>query len=509
MNRRKKSNTRELAIKISTICLLSIVFLLAICYFIGVSYYKDHFFNNTMINGIDCSNKSLEDTLSLIRQKAESYVLTLEQRNDVEEQIYGTNIDLDISFGSQLEVLLKNQSPYSWLSKNRQMQTYEFEKCVTYNEEKLTNQINQLNCFQKDFIIEPQNAKISEYKPTGYEIIKEKPGTLLSKLAVTKYIKEAIINFDQTINLDEKQCYIEPKIYSDDSTLKLILDTLNLYTSTKLTYKFGDKTEVLDGSIIHSWLSIDSKNNVILDEAKVKEYVDYIGKNYNSFGRVRKFKTSYNKTVTVKGGDYGWWLNRGAEQVEIINAIYNGLQEVKTPNYYQTAMQYGPDDIGDTYVEINLSAQHLFFYLNGKLLIESDFVSGCVMNDHMTPVGTYGITYKEKDATLVGEDYETPVKYWMPFNGNVGLHDASWRSNFGGEIFLTNGSHGCINLPPNVAKTIYENIKKGIPVICYELPGTESYDKKKYDKLLKRNEKRRLEKEKLEKEKKLINNKSN
>ena len=110
-------------------------------------------------------------------------------------------------------------------------------------------------------------------------------------------------------------------------------------------------------------------------------------------------------------------------------------------------------------MEVNLTAQHLFFYKDGKLLVESDFVSGNAARGWSTPSGAYPLTYKERNATLNGEGYSTPVSYWMPFNGGIGLHDASWRSSFGGTIYKTNGSHGCINLPP--------------PVLCYELAGTE------------------------------------
>ena len=132
------------------------------------------------------------------------------------------------------------------------------------------------------------------------------------------------------------------------------------------------------------------------------------------------------------------------------------------------------NDYGDSYVEINLTAQHLFLYKEGKLVIESDFVSGNHARGFDTPTGAYGITYTQKDATLRGDNYETPVSYWMPFAGNVGMHDASWRSQFGGSIYKTAGSHGCINLPPSVAKVIFENVSKNYPVLVYELPGTES-----------------------------------
>ena len=140
---------------------------------------------------------------------------------------------------------------------------------------------------------------------------------------------------------------------------------------------------------------------------------------------------------------------------------YNKIQERK-------------NDYGNSYVEINLTAQHLFMYVDGALVVESDFVSGNLSKGYYTPTGAYGLTYKERNATLNGQDYSTPVSYWMPFAGNVGMHDATWRGSFGGSIYKRNGSHGCVNLPYSAAKTIYENISANFPVLVYELAGTES-----------------------------------
>ncbi len=183
--------------------------------------------------------------------------------------------------------------------------------------------------------------------------------------------------------------------------------------------------------------------------------------------------TSYGKEVTISSGDYGWWMNSEQEIQELTEMIRQGESGERTPVYYQTADQYGMPDYGNTYVEINLTAQHLFLYKDGTKVLESDFVSGNSSRGYDTPDGVYGITYKQRNATLTGENYQTPVSWWMPFNRNIGMHDAGWRGSFGGNIYKTNGSHGCINLPPSVAKEIYENIEKGTPVICYHLPGTE------------------------------------
>lgn len=108
------------------------------------------------------------------------------------------------------------------------------------------------------------------------------------------------------------------------------------------------------------------------------------------------------------------------------------------------------------------------------MVVESDFVSGNERRGDSTPAGAYSLTYKQRNAVLKGANYASPVAFWMPFNGNIGMHDATWRGSFGGSIYKTNGSHGCINLPPAVAMKIFENIEKGMPVLCYHLPGTES-----------------------------------
>ncbi|WP_317430001.1 L,D-transpeptidase [Mitsuokella sp.] len=118
-------------------------------------------------------------------------------------------------------------------------------------------------------------------------------------------------------------------------------------------------------------------------------------------------------------------------------------------------------------MEVSLNAQQLWLYKDGKCILESYFVSGNPNRGHATPKGIYGLTYKTRDAMLSGQGYDSKVKYWMPFNRNVGLHDAPWRTTFGGQIYKSNGSHGCLNLPPANAARIYENVDKNTPVIIY------------------------------------------
>lgn len=237
--------------------------------------------------------------------------------------------------------------------------------------------------------------------------------------------------------------------------------------SMEITYRFGDQIETLDGGTISQWLVTSEDGSVSVNETPAKEYVASLASKYDTFGRKRSFTTHDGDSISITGGDYGYWMDRVSTRQELIAQILSGESAELTPVYYGKAVSYGENDIGNTYVEVNIGDQHLWVYKDGEVVNETDFVSGGLFKGNGTPEGAYAITYKEKDATLVGEGYESSVKYWMPFNGNIGLHDASWRDKFGGHIYYMNGSHGCVNLPSEKAAEIYDQVEKGEPVIVY------------------------------------------
>ena len=182
----------------------------------------------------------------------------------------------------------------------------------------------------------------------------------------------------------------------------------------------------------------------------------------------RKFTTVQGIELNLPSGAYGWKTDREEEIKALTEAIQNGETVDKEPAYISKGAQKGSNDIGNSYVEIDLTNQHLYLFKDGDIVLETDFVSGNMSKaDCVTPPGVFGLTYKTRNAILRGANYETPVNYWMPFNGNVGMHDATWRRAFGGTIYLTSGSHGCINLPLHMAASIYEYVSTGFPVVCY------------------------------------------
>jgi len=122
---------------------------------------------------------------------------------------------------------------------------------------------------------------------------------------------------------------------------------------------------------------------------------------------------------------------------------------------------------GHTCVEIDLTNQCIYVYQGMNLVLSGPCVSG-YRGVHDTATGNFSIRYKETNTYLKGPTWNAYVNYWMPFHGGQGLHDAGWRGtsheNFGGQIYATSGSHGCVNLPLDVAERLYAIAYVGMPV---------------------------------------------
>lgn len=474
----QKKKAKKKAFNVKAFMILVVVLLVA---YIGVSlYFQKHFFFHTKVNGIDVACATVEKVQERIKKETSSYELTVYQRGDISDNFKGKDIDLQPVFDGGIEKLLKEQNGFGWIGSLFKETELISETAVEYDAAKLKNVVAGFKGLSSQ--VAPEDAGLSEYKEgAGYEIIPEIEGNTVDQTRMYQVLDEAILNLQEKVSFEDKDCYVRPSVTKDDEGLNARLANLNRCVNAKITYTFGDKTEVLDGSTLKDWLIVQADNSVVVSNDALTEYVSQLVSAHNTVFRNRTLATSYGQTVTITDGDYGWWIDKDGEKQQLLNDITQGNVTEREPVYKQRANSFGTNDYGNTYVEINLTAQHLYFYKNGSLIIDSDFVSGNISKGNGTPVGAYGVTYTQRDATLKGQNYETPVSYWMPFNNNVGMHDANWRDDFGGNIYKTNGSHGCINLPPAVAKKIFENIETGDAVLVYELPGTESEKAKAQD----------------------------
>ena len=441
-----------------------VIAVLAAAYGGGVLYYSSHFFFNTEIGNFDCSNMTIEAAREKIQNEIDNYSFTFYEKNGEQETITGEEIHLNCTPVENLDELKAKQNAFLWLtdSENRSL-PLDIE--VEYNRHALYNRITQMD-FSAKTRENMEGAFDNIYYENGVYSVKD-DGTkdIVSVNSMYEKVKPKIKELYRGMSMEKESCYGG---LADDDNMKGALNLLNKYVSTKVTYKKGDKTIVLDSGTINKWLSVGENYSVNIDKEQVKAYVDTLAEEYNTVGRERKFKTTKGETITVSGGNYGWLVNSKKETEELVNVITSGETVEREPVYKQTAAAHGIDnDFAGTYAEVSIGAQHLWFYKDGKQVVSSDFVSGNPYMGNATPTGTYYVAYKDKDAILKGEDYETPVSFWMPFNGGIGFHDATWRGRFGGAIYQGGGSHGCINLPYSVASQLFGVISPGDPVIVY------------------------------------------
>lgn len=430
------------------------------------AYFINHLYFGSSINGISVSGKTIEEAEKELPSDAEAYILILKERGGKTEEVRGLDIGLTCNLDGQIQSLKDIQNPFKWISAVFNSKDYKVTGGVLFNEDLLKTRLNSLSCFKEEYITEPKNPGF-QYTGSSYSVTPEVKGNRINSDVLFDYACKAISQMERTVDLDEIYCYDDPEYSAGSQKVTDTKNLLNKYVSSKITYTFGESKEVVDGSRISKWINIDDNLKVTLDEEKVRDYFSELSKKYDTVGKAKTFTTSSGKIIKVSGGDYGWQINTYKEAEDLISAIKEGQTITKKPAYSQTAYSYGSDNIGSTYLEINLAKQHLWFYKDGTLVVQGDVVTGNVSHNNATPAGIYKVKYKQRNAVLNGPDYSSPVTFWMPFNGGIGLHDASWRSVFGGNIYKTNGSHGCVNTSYSVARAVFNIIQPGDPVVCY------------------------------------------
>ena len=283
-----------------------------------------------------------------------------------------------------------------------------------------------------------------------------------------------------TVQLDASQL-VQPTVLSDNAALIAARDTANDYLKADFDLVLGS-TAIRVGEVspveIAQWVGIGEDLAVIFDEEAMYAWIDTLADSVDTVGTTRTYVGADGSTYTSSGGTYGWKVNRDDLKADIQEAIAASRTEALTipcdsEGYTWTGQ--GQPDWG-AHAEVDISAQHAWFFdANGTLLWESDMVSG--KTGHSTNIGIFRILYKKSPATLTGDivastgqpEYQTPVTYWMPFtSGGQGFHDATWRSNFGGSIYINSGSHGCVNLPYSAAEKLYSLIETGNAVIVHD-----------------------------------------
>lgn len=451
---------------------------LAIVYFCGVWYYSDRLFEGTRIGSVLCGNMTAEEAEQAIKDQVENYSVEIVFKDSTEE-IQGKDIGYTYQSENAAQAVLEEQNAFFWPTGLFKREAYPADHSASVDEEKLREKLLSFPSMKKENMTQAKDAYIA-FENNQFVIKKETQGTVIDENLFLERVKAGIEERKEKISAEEEGVYAVPAVLQDDERLKKQQEVWNSCAAVTVTYLFGDKQEVLDGMRVKDWFTYDEAGNYVDNPdglmANIRAYTAELAAKYDTLGRDRVIKsTATGENVTVEGGNYGFLIDQEEESLQLLKDIQNHANTQREPVYAQRGVVYGANDVGNTYVEVDLTQQHLWYYKDGKLLMDSDFVSGTYYNyERRTPGGTYYLKYKQRDQVLRpapnpdgSYDYESPVDYWMPFNGGIGFHDADWRWYFGGSIYLYNGSHGCINLPVSFAGGFYENLEAGCPIICF------------------------------------------
>lgn len=434
-------------------------------YIIGTVLFTFIALPNTHVNG---KNVSFSPKESIIGDSVGDFDIKIKGLDEKELTFNSKDIDYkaNIPKGASLD-----QNPLKWPISFLTKEDFEFDYNVNYDENKLDEILKNSQFMNK--VVEPKDASLV-FDGKEFKIKEEVEGNKVNYNKLKNAVVGAVKTRSNNIELDES-FYERPKIYAKDENIQKALQESNEYL--KLNFKFNIKgfDYKLEGEKLADMIDFEN-NKLSLNYDKVSAYVAKMAEETDTYGNNRKFKATDIGEITVNPGVYGFVMN----QDETINALFEKFDEKKSaqidPVYDREGFERyeNGSDLKDTYVEVDLSRQHLWYYKNGELVISTPVVTGDKAHDALTNKGVGSIMSKEMNKDLRGinfdgSNYVTPVKYWMPIGWDgEGLHDAGWRSTFGSNYYTFSGSNGCINIPPAQAQKLYEIAEINTPVVVYE-----------------------------------------
>ena len=466
----KKKSKKGLIITLSIVGALLIGIAAA---YLGISsYYKDKFVMGTNVNGVDCSEKTLAEVEAMLQKQVEEYALTIQLANGGKEVLEGTDMGIKYGGYKQLKEAFNEQNAYLWPKALFEETNIKAEIVFEYDQEKLNTLIAGLECVKPENQVAPVSATVV-YKDGTFVIQDEVYGTQLDLTKVNEAIHASVNAMEQEVDLEENGCYVQPVFKKDSAEVISAQTELNKYISASITYSLDNIEVVVDKDEIVAWVSVDANMTPVIDAAKVKAFTDTLGKKYNTANRGGVITTPTGKQANVAVAGYGRQVGSQEDCNQLISEIKEGKTVTRSPIISRQATPEGQFAWGNTYVEVDITEQHMWYVVNGQVAFETDVVTG-KKGKNDTPTGTYTILEKIKGKYLRGRlvngkpSYITWVNYWMRVTwSGIGFHDAGWQPTFGGDRYVNNGSHGCINMPPAKAKEFYGMLSVGCPVVIH------------------------------------------
>lgn len=438
---------------------VAVVIALGIVYALGVRRFTNHLLPNTRINGFDASGMTVDEARAALEAETAEYACDVSVKK-FDVTVNGSDISIDRDEQSMADQAMNGQNAYAWPVALLFGNSVSTEPSITFDENNLrsivTTAVEDYN--QKN--LPTDEAVINYNEETGlFEAAGTTKGTAVDAQAVCDATIEDVRAFNRTSTPSAKTATHEATVHDIPSYEKTAQNANRSRTSDVPILVNGETVIVSDAAQNAEWVKVGDGPSVVVDEDGVRTWAEY-----------------YVADAVYHSDDWSnYYLNTDAFVSEFCERLSNGvvdgyeaptIDELRTEgeSREKAYAKGGWNSELGRYIDVDLESQFArLFDETGNVIWESAFVSGEVYAGRSTVEGLFEIYSMETNTVLVGmdydndgkPDYESFVNYWMPFYGGYGLHDATWRSNFGGDYYYYYGSHGCVNLPYSKAEELF------------------------------------------------------
>jgi len=456
-----------------------------IAYCVIANQFKDKFIPGTYVNGIEASNLTADEVKERIRAIVEDYSITLttvgaNNGETVASVIDGSSIGYTYTGGAEVDALMENQNRFAWASSVfGKTNEYTVSQKAEYDADMLSSAFSSLPAFQEGRQVQPSNAYLALTSENAVSIVPAVNGNAINSDAAYPLVVAAVDARESSVDLTDSSLYKTPDITEDNEALVASANKVNSYLDTVITLNLpnGSTTTFDRSNIVHAVVRGDDglytfSSDLLQSEATA--FMADLAIDVDTATSYISFQSTLRGTVQIDTGDEsGIAVNRSATVAKLVEAV--NARATQTMDLEYSMYSDAAKGISDSYIELDIQNQHLFVYKNGTCVFDCDVVTGKPSTPTKTGISHVldKIEYYEMAAFKPdgSKDYSTIARYWMgiaDFPGQ-GFHDMPSRGDaFGGTIYKTAGSHGCVNLSSANAKKLWDTIEVGYQVISFD-----------------------------------------
>ncbi len=501
------------ALRGSVIGLVAILLVLAIVYVLLGFYYMEGFPCFTWINGVYCTGKTVNEVNEELIQSSAYDGVAILDKSGARLFVSAEDAEMSLDYTASLSEAFSSRNPFAWGFYVFKNLYYDYNPTIYINKQKVIDRVSNWEIF-----VEPNDLECKiEKTANGYDLVNAYVQVPVKEI-ISEKAYEAMVNRNSVLDLTEMEdCYKILDLTRDQKQKVDFFSKLEKIQNMDITYiasgepvslnsgkasdfiltkkdlegalseqvnakKPGSGLFLIDGKecklseddeiTIYEGVAVDKDGNPIVSESKIYAFLKSVADSHSTSWMMKRYRDGESAEVIINNNSKGlgsiYDISSEFEYLKSQISLGVPVLETRQLQLSKDATTYNADEqLGSTYIEVNMGDQILRYYVDGKLNMEMPVVTGNINRGRGTPTGIYPVYNKRYHTYLRGVDYVSYVNYWLGVHKGVGIHDANWRSKFGEEIYKSDGSHGCINCPEESVSILWEVVEVGTPVILY------------------------------------------